>query len=57
MNSLNKIVFGTMSIKNDELSINLLKYALNHFKIFHLSSEYQSFNKISKIFKKKKKLN
>ena len=57
MNTLNKIVFGTMSIKDNKVSINLLKYALNHFKIFHLSSEYQSFNKISKIFKKKKKLN
>ena len=56
MNILNKIVFGTMSISDKNNSVNLLEYALKNFNTFHLSSEYKSFKKISKIFKEKKKL-
>ena len=54
MNILNKIVFGTMSISDKNNSVNLLEYALKNFNTFHLSSEYKSFKKISKIFKEKK---
>ena len=57
MRAINKVVFGTMSIKNKENSLKVLDYALENFKMFHLSSEYKSFNKISKIFKEKKKIN
>lgn len=56
MGALDKIVFGTMSISNKSSSIKLLNFALNNFKVFHLSSEYKSFNLVSKIIKKKKKL-
>ncbi len=56
MSVLNKIVFGTMDLEGRNNSMTLLEYAFKNFKTFHLSYEYKSFKKISKIFKKKKKL-
>ena len=55
MRALDKIVFGTMSISNKSSSIELFNYAINNFKVFHLSSEYKTFNLVSKMIKEKKK--
>ena len=55
--NLSKLAFGTMKIQNNNKSIHVLKYALKNFKIFHLSSEYKSFNVVSKFIKKKKNPN
>tara|TARA_B100000029_G_C16718016_1_gene645841 strand:+ start:171 stop:344 length:174 start_codon:yes stop_codon:yes gene_type:complete len=57
MKLINKFVFGTMSIKNNKESLSVLNFALNNFKIFHLSSEYESFDTVSKVIREKKKLN
>lgn len=56
MSVLNKIVFGTMDLEGRNNFMTLFEYAFKNFKTFHLSYEYKSFKKISKIFKKKKKL-
>jgi|TARA_Y100000389_G_C17271108_1_gene418012 hypothetical protein len=57
MKLINKIIFGTMSVNSKIHSIDVLKYALKNFKMFHLSSEYKSFNSVSKIIREKKKPN
>jgi len=46
-----------MSVNSKIHSIDVLKYALKNFKMFHLSSEYKSFNSVSKIIREKKKPN
>ena len=53
---INKLIFGTMNIKNNLYYTNMLSIIDKKINKFHLSYEYYSFKFCSSLFKKKKKL-
>ena len=54
MRAINKVVFGTMSIKNKENSLKVLDYALENFKCFIFLPNINRLIKYQKFLKKKK---